>query len=210
MSLIRLKNVTKKYDDSPRPPRLVLKDVFFRVAAGERVGLIGRNGTGKTTLLKLILGQEEPSEGTVEFAPNVKLGYFSQFSDLDTDLSAQQILEGVFADLRAMETELDTIAETFTKGMPTPKEEKQLIDRQTYLLEQMEHRDGWTYQNRIDTALSKLSFDEERKNKPLRQLSAGWRNRAALAKILRLIDDLVGRRWRRPRRAPSLRSPRRR
>ena len=184
MSLIRLKNVTKKYDDSPRPPRLVLKDVFFRVAAGERVGLIGRNGTGKTTLLKLILGQEEPSEGTVEFAPNVKLGYFSQFSDLDTDLSAQQILEGVFADLRAMETELDTIAETFTKGMPTPKEEKQLIDRQTYLLEQMEHRDGWTYQNRIDTALSKLSFDEERKNKPLRQLSAGWRNRAALAKIL--------------------------
>ncbi len=184
MSLIRLKNVTKSFDDHPRPARVVLKDVFFRVAAGERVGLIGRNGTGKTTLLKLILGQEEPTSGTVEFAPNVKLGYFSQFSDLDTDLSAQQILEGVFAELRSMEAELDAIGEVFVKGTPTPAEEKKLLDRQTELIEQMEHRDGWTYQNRIDTALSRLSFDEERKHKPLRQLSGGWRNRAALAKIL--------------------------
>ncbi len=184
MSLIRLKNVSKSFDNHPRPATPVLKDVFFRVAAGERVGLIGRNGSGKTTLLKLILQQDEPTAGTIEFAPNIKFGYFSQFSDLDTELSAQQILAEVFSDLRAIEAELDAIGQAFAQASPSPAEEKKLLDRQTDLLEQMDHRDGWTYQNRIDTALSKLSFDEERKHKPLRQLSGGWRNRAALAKIL--------------------------
>src|SRR3954467_15403024 len=100
MSLIRLKNVTKKYED---PLRLVLKDVFFRVAAGERVGLIGKNGTGKTTLLNLISGRDEPTEGTVELSDGVKVGYFSQFSELDSEQSVQEVLEGVFGEIRAIE-----------------------------------------------------------------------------------------------------------
>src|SRR5436309_15539676 len=107
MSLIRIKNVTKKYDD---PDRLVLKDVFIGVAAGERVGLIGRNGTGKTTLLKLICGRDVPTEGTVEPTAGVKVGYFSQFSELDSQQSVQQVLEEVFADIRAIEAELNGIS----------------------------------------------------------------------------------------------------
>ena len=188
MSLIRLKNVTKKFDD---PSRLVLKDVFFRVAAGERVGLIGKNGTGKTTLLKLILGRDEPTEGTVELTAGVKIGYFSQFSELDSEQSVQQVLEDVFADIRLLETELNDISEIFEKGTPTPKEQETILTRQAELLEQMEHRDGWTYHNLIDTALSQLSFDEDRRHKPIHQLSGGWRNRAALAKILLEKPDLL-------------------
>ena len=118
MSLIRLKNVTKKYEE---PTRLVMKDVFFRVAAGERVGLIGKNGTGKTTLLNLICGRDEPTEGTVELTDGVKVGYFSQFSELDSERSVQEVLEEVFADIRQMEAELNEISETFEQGMPTPK-----------------------------------------------------------------------------------------
>ena len=86
MSLIRLKNVSKRFDE---PASVVLKDVFFRVAAGERVGLIGKNGTGKTTLLNLICGRDEPTEGTVELTEGVKIGYFSQFSELDSERSVQ-------------------------------------------------------------------------------------------------------------------------
>jgi ATP-binding cassette subfamily F protein 3 len=189
MSLIRLKNITRKFED---PPRLVLKDVFFRVAAGERVGLIGKNGTGKTTLLNLILGRDRPTEGTVDLTDNVKIGYFSQFSELDSDQSVQHILEEVFADIRALETELEQISARFESPTPpTPKEQDQLLERQALLLEQMEHKDGWTYHNLIDTALSQLSFDESRRHKPIHQLSGGWRNRAALAKILLEKPDLL-------------------
>ncbi len=188
MSLIRLKNITKKFES---PPRLILKDVFFRVAAGERVGLIGKNGTGKTTLLKLILNRTEPTEGSIELTDNIKIGYFSQFSELDSDQSVQQVLEEVFADIRAIETELEQISARFEKETPNPKETETLLERQTLLLEQMEHKDGWTYHNLIDTALSQLSFDENRRHKPIHQLSGGWRNRAALAKILLEKPDLL-------------------
>jgi ATP-binding cassette subfamily F protein 3 len=189
MSLIRLKNITRKFED---PPRLVLKDVFFRVAAGERVGLIGKNGAGKTTLLNLILGRDLPTEGSVDLTDNVKIGYFSQFSELDSDQSVQHILEEVFADIRALETELEQISARFESPTPpTPKEQDQLLERQAHLLEQMEHKDGWTYHNLIDTALSQLSFDDARRHKPIHQLSGGWRNRAALAKILLEKPDLL-------------------
>ncbi len=188
MSLIRLKNVTKKFEE---PGRLVLKDVFFRVAAGDRVGLIGRTGTGKTTLLNLIAGRDEPTEGTVELTDGVKVGYFSQFSELDSEQSVQEVLEEVFAEIRGMEAELQEISDAFEKRIPTPEEQEKLLERQAVLLEQMEHRDGWTYHNLIETALSQLSFDEVRRHKPIHQLSGGWRNRAALAKILLELPDLL-------------------
>ena len=98
MSVIRLNNVSKFYDDRP-----VLREVFFRLSAGERVGLIGRNGAGKTTLLRLILGQEEPDEGTVEVDEGTRIGYFSQFSELDGEQTVYEILDGVFDDIHALE-----------------------------------------------------------------------------------------------------------
>ena len=76
MSLVRISRVTKRYDE-----RLVLRDVSFRLRKGERVGLLGRNGAGKTTLLRLILGLEDPEDGSVDVTQGVRLGYFSQFSD---------------------------------------------------------------------------------------------------------------------------------
>ena len=82
MSLVRLYDVTKRYDDN-----LVLREGFFRLEEGERVGLIGRNGAGKTTVLRLILGREQPDEGYTELAPGLRLGYFSQFSELDGDMT---------------------------------------------------------------------------------------------------------------------------
>ncbi|MCC6946079.1 MAG: ATP-binding cassette domain-containing protein, partial [Thermomicrobiales bacterium] len=73
--MIRLLGIAKKYENQP-----VLREVFFRLATGDRVGLIGKNGTGKTTVLRLILGQEEPTAGVVELAPDIRIGHFSQFS----------------------------------------------------------------------------------------------------------------------------------
>ena len=84
MSLIRLHDVTMAYEG-----HIILRDVFFRLAKGERVGLIGKNGTGKTTILRLILEQLAPVAGQVERSPGISIGYFSQFSELDDNRSIQ-------------------------------------------------------------------------------------------------------------------------
>lgn len=183
MSLIRVKNVTKKYED-----RLVLKEIFFRMAEGERVGLIGPNGCGKTTLLNLLLGREEPSEGEVEHAHDVKIGYFSQFSELDSEASIQEILEDVLGHIKSMLAELESIEQQMGEG---PEDMDALLARQAELLESIEHADGWNWKNRIDTVLTKLGFSAAHRSRQIKQLSGGWRNRAALAKILLEEPDVL-------------------
>jgi len=190
MSLIRLHNVTMKYVDQKQEQQLILRSVFLRLQPGERVGLIGRNGTGKTTVLKLILGEITPAEGTVDFEPGLKIGYFSQFSSLDGMLSVQQTLEALFADFQAIEAELAEIAGSL-ETVEDAGEMERLLERQSAALDEMNRRDGWEYQRQIDTALSKLGFSAEHRQRPIDQLSGGWRNRAALAKILLEQPDVL-------------------
>ena len=183
MSLIRVKNVVKKYEQ-----RLVLREVFFRIAEGERVGLIGRNGSGKTTLLNLLLKREEPTEGEVEHSHDVTIGYFSQFSELDSDSSIEQILEEVLAPIKSRMDELESIEQQMGEA---PDDMDALLQKQADLLEAIERLDGWNWKNRIETVLSKLGFSLEDRVKPIHQLSGGWRNRAALAKILLEAPDVL-------------------
>ena len=185
MSLIRLNNVTMKYED-----RMVLRNVFFKLQEGDRVGLIGKNGSGKTTMLRLILDQIEPSSGAVECEPGLKVGYFSQFSALDGALSVRQVLEDLFADIRVLEDDLNQLA-TALETVEDAGEMERLLERQATGLDEMTRQDGWEYGRHIDTVLSKLGFTESYRDKPIDQLSGGWRNRAALAKILLEAPDVL-------------------
>ncbi|MBN1933807.1 MAG: ABC-F family ATP-binding cassette domain-containing protein [Anaerolineae bacterium] len=185
MSLIRFENVSKYYDDLP-----VLREVYFHLDEGDRVGLIGKNGTGKTTLLKLILGQEAPTEGEVALDQGLQIGYFSQFSTLDGGRSIWQTLDDLFADLHAIEEELLEVEIALEEG-PDKVEMDRLLHRQAALIETMNRRGGWTYQNEIDTALTRLGFNEVYRTCPVDQLSGGWRNRAALSKILLQAPDVL-------------------
>jgi ATPase subunit of ABC transporter with duplicated ATPase domains len=185
MSLVRFQNVSKRYESIP-----VLREVFFRLSQGDRVGLIGKNGVGKTTVLKLILGSEEPTEGEVEINPGLRIGYFSQFSELSGEPTIVDVLEELFADIRALENELSRIAASLERP-PEGGALDRLLNRQAELFEEMDRREGWTYQNRIDTVLTRLGFSEAHRERPIDQLSAGWRNRAALAKILLEQPDIL-------------------
>ncbi|MEM7126325.1 MAG: ABC-F family ATP-binding cassette domain-containing protein [Chloroflexota bacterium] len=185
MSLIRFHNVTKKYDNHQ-----VLRNVYFRLSQGERVGLVGKNGAGKTTVIKLILQQEEPSEGIVEVDKNVRIGYFSQFSELSGSQSIQEILTELFAEIHQLEHELRTTEDELAKEQ-SDQQMNESLTRYASLTEEMERRDGWTVQQRIDTALTKLGFRQADRVKPISQLSGGWRNRAALAKIVLQEPDVL-------------------
>lgn len=185
MSLIRLLDVAKKYGAQP-----VVRELFFRLTAGERVGLIGKNGAGKTTVLRLILGQEEPTEGTIEITDGTRIGYFSQFSELDGAQSIQQVLTALFADIQEIAQALRAIEEALP-SVPSGDEMETLLARYATLVDQMDQRDGWAYKHRIDTVLTQLGFRDADRHRPIDQLSGGWRNRAALAKILLEAPDVL-------------------
>ena len=185
MSLVRISRVTKHYGD-----RMVLREVSFRLSAGERVGLVGRNGAGKTTLLRLAVGEEEPDEGTVDVTQGIKLGYFSQISELSGADTIQQVLEGVFAETRAVESELEQIGAVLQTVTDTGEMER-LVDRQAHLFEEMDRRGGWDYPRHIDTVLTRLGFNSTRRDQPIDALSGGWRIRASLARILLQQPDVL-------------------
>ena len=185
MSLIRLNDVSVTFEKNP-----VLREVFLKLENGDRVGMIGRNGSGKSTILKLILEQVTPDSGTVVVEPGVKLGYFSQFSELNGAQTITEVLDELFTEIKAIEAELAGI-DIAIAGNPSSSVLDELIHRQSELFAEMERLDGWDYTRRIDTALTRLGFAEEHRVCAIDELSGGWRNRAALAKILLENPDVL-------------------
>jgi ATP-binding cassette subfamily F protein 3 len=186
MSLIRLHDVSVRYDN-----RQILREAFFRLEPGDRAGLIGKNGSGKTTLLKLVLDQVSPDTGTVTLELGTRVGYFSQFSELDGEATITEVLEDLFHDIKAIETELAAIDAAIALDSSDGDALDRLIRRQAELFEDMDRLDGWDYQRRIDTALTTLGFSGAHRACPIDDLSGGWRNRAALAKILHERPDVL-------------------
>ena len=185
MSLIRLHDVSVRFDNTQ-----ILREAFFRLEPGDRVGLIGKNGSGKTTILKLILDQVAPDTGTVSIELGTRVGYFSQFSELNGDSTITEVLDGLFGEIKAVEAELAAI-DAAIAGDPAADELDRLIVRQAALFEDMDRLDGWDYPRRIDTVLTTLGFDDAHRHCAIDALSGGWRNRAALAKILLEGPDVL-------------------
>lgn len=185
MSLIRLNDVSMQFDGRP-----VLREAYLKLRRGDRVGLIGKNGTGKTTFLELVLGRREPTGGTVDVTLGTTIGYFSQFSELDGEQSTYETLSAHFAEVHETQARLDEIGHRLAEPM-TDAAMGRLLAEQGELFERMDHVGGWTYENTIDTVLTSLGFDDERRHLPVDRLSGGWRNRAALALILVQAPDVL-------------------
>ncbi|WP_127792505.1 ABC-F family ATP-binding cassette domain-containing protein [Agromyces sp. LHK192] len=185
MSLIRLNDVSIDLEG-----RQVLKEVYLKLRRGDRIGLIGKNGVGKSTLLELVLGRREPTGGTVDMTQGTTVGYFSQFSELDGERSVHEILSAEFADVHDTQARIDEIGMLLAEPMPDA-EMNRLLAEQGELLERMDAIDGWTYETTIDTVLTRLGFDDERRALPVDRLSGGWRNRAALALLLVRAPDVL-------------------
>lgn len=185
MSLIRLNDVSMDFEGRP-----VLKEAYLKLRKGDRVGLIGKNGTGKSTFLEIVLGRREPTGGTVDVTLGTTIGYFSQFSELDGEQSVQQTLSSHFTEVHETQARLDEIGARLAEPMDASEMDR-LLTEQGALFEQMDHIGGWTYETTIDTVLTRLGFDEEHRHLPVDRLSGGWRNRAALALILVQAPDVL-------------------
>ena len=181
MSLIRLENITKLYD-----PDLILDDISVAIEHGDRIGLIGRNGTGKTTLIKIINGMLANFKGKVTPAKGLRIGYLSQEPDLARDCTLRQEMLKVFEKRRALEDKMLLLAEE----MET-QEAPDLLARYAQIQEQHDRLGGYDYEHQINRILGGLGIDASDFNLPIQVLSGGQKSRATLAKLLLEAPDLL-------------------
>ena len=180
--LIGLQNVTFEFG-----ARVIVAEATWHINPGERIGLIGYNGTGKSTLLKLLVGQYTPSKGTVEKSRDTTIGYLHQdLLSFDTSESILEVAMGAFERVRQLEKEIEALG----KELETREDEKLLIDY-TDKLHEMDVLDGYNIQYKTEEVLHGLGFTTEQMLKPYQQFSGGWRMRVLLAKMILQAPDVL-------------------
>ena len=168
--------------------RTLFENVSFEVESRDKVGLIGRNGVGKTTLFKIICGELEPTAGVVATERGLNVGYMEQHACSAGDRSVYDELESVFDDLKRMEHEIEKITITIDRSTGDLTD---LIARQTELIERFERDGGLTYKSRTRSALMGLGFREAEFGMPTSALSGGQRSKLSLLKLLLSGSDLL-------------------
>ncbi len=157
----------------------------FQLDGGERVGLIGRNGAGKSSLLKIVAGEIRPDDGKIWRAPELKLGYVPQEPVLKQD---HTVFEAVAQGLGGLcQLLLDYHAVSHDIGQAGADTEV-LLARMQDLQHELESQDGWRVQARVETVMSRLTLPQDKK---IAELSGGWKKRVALARALVAEPDVL-------------------
>jgi ATP-binding cassette, subfamily F, member 3 len=182
MSILMAERLAKSYD-----PQDIFWDVTCSVARGDRIALVGRNGTGKTTLLRILAGLEPPSSGRVHRAKGLRIGYLPQGASLTGEGTLWQAMMAAFEELRVLEERLHRLE----AKMADPAQAESALEAYAPLRDQFELKGGYTYQDRTKHVLMGLGFAPEEHNMPLSHLSGGQQTRAFLARLLLESPDLL-------------------
>ncbi|HAT4275401.1 TPA: ABC-F family ATP-binding cassette domain-containing protein [Clostridium perfringens] len=171
----------------------ILRDVTFNINEGDKVGLIGPNGEGKSTLFKILTKQLDYDSGELFLDKNKTLGYLSQNLSLDSENTIYDEMLSVFSSLTELEDKIKTLEEKLNEPYDASKEEyhNKLIKDYTLSQELYENRGGYTFRGEISRVLKGLGFLEEDFNNQIINLSGGQKTRLALCKLLLRKPDLL-------------------
>lgn len=181
MSIVIAQGIHQKYGS-----RHVLRGVSLSIAPGDRLGLIGPNGEGKTTLLRIIGGDLVPTEGEVHRRKNLRMGYLPQVLPELSDTTVHGAMMAAVGPVLEMERQLQSLAERLAVD-----DGGDALDRYGRLQAEFESRGGHSYHLRIEQVLTGLGFDRSMWDRPLSQLSGGQRTRVYLATLLLDEPDLL-------------------
>lgn len=180
--LAGLQNVTFEFG-----ARTLIKNATWHIQPNERIGLIGYNGTGKSTILKLLTGGFSPSSGTVEKSRETTIGYLHQdLLSFDTNDSILEVALGAFEKILALEQEIEVLG----KELENNNTEKLLHDYSDKLHE-LETLGGYNIHHKTEEVLQGLGFANSDLKRPYKEFSGGWRMRVLLAKMILAQPDLL-------------------
>lgn len=184
--LAGLTNVTFEFG-----ARVIVEDATWHIQPNERIGLIGYNGTGKSTLLKVFVGEYTPSKGTVERSRNTSIGYLHQdLLSFDTEDSIFDVALGAFERVLHLEKEIEALGKELENSSDSPEQEK-LLHAYTDKLHELETLDGYNIHHKTEEILQGLGFPNADLKRPYKEFSGGWRMRVLLAKMILQQPDLL-------------------
>lgn len=180
--MITLDNIGLEYGG-----RWLFKDTTLQIKTGDRIGLIGRNGTGKTTLLRILTGKIRVTEGTVSMMRGIKIGSLDQeMQSLNNGETVLQVAMKAFTEQLALQAEVDALL-----ANPDLGHDHSLVDALTDAQMKLEALDGYNLEAKTAAILAGLGFEDEDLHRPFDEFSGGWRMRVVLAQLLLGEPDLL-------------------
>ena len=172
--------------------RPLFHDVSYVVGDKDRIALVGKNGAGKSTMLKIIAGLQQPTSGTVSIPKEMTIGYLPQVMKLTDSRTVRQETETAFEDLHNLQAEVERLNNQLVERTDYESEEYHaLIDRFTRESERYQMMGGGNYQAELEQALLGLGFRRDDFDRPTSEFSGGWRMRIELAKLLLRHPDVL-------------------
>jgi len=165
-------------------PKILFEDLHWLITPKERVGIVGANGTGKSTLLKALAGIEGLDYGTITVAKGIRAGYLPQDGITLTGRSVFAECMAVFHEIHALEIEQQDLAHRMSELDHDAPEYQQIAERYHHVQSEFTARDGYNIESRVGSVLTGLGFRREDWEKRVEAFSGGWQMRIALAKLL--------------------------
>ncbi|MGV3766155.1 MAG: ABC-F family ATP-binding cassette domain-containing protein [Chitinophagaceae bacterium] len=180
--LIGLQDVTFEFG-----ARTIVRDATWHLNPGERIGLIGYNGTGKSTLLKVLVGEYLPSAGSVVKSKETTIGYLHQdLLSFDSNNNITQVAMEAFEKVMALQKEQHELEKLLEE-----KEDEKLLNRYMDVLHEIDLLDGYNVQHKAEEVLHGLGFSDTDLVRPYKEFSGGWRMRVLLAKMILQQPDVL-------------------
>lgn len=188
MLVLSCSNLSKSYGIDP-----ILEDISFNVENGDKIGVVGLNGTGKTTLFNILAGEQFKDSGNIYIQKDIKIGYLKQDTSIESNKTVFDETMTIFEDLIQMEKDLRDLEESISREGEKGQTDKLnlLMENYSHLSEKFTSLNGYGYKSEIRGVLKGLGFHDDELDKPVEILSGGQKSRLLLGKLLLQKPDLL-------------------